>query len=254
VRLNGASGPYGKKHVRIDFKEFEYGYTYHRLVEDMPEDHERWTVGRIALWPNCLGPNQHFEWRVPIDDENTLFVMWHFTRVPKEREPYVQESIPTWEGPVTDPLTGRFITSHIANQDFVAWAGQGRTTDRTKEHLGISDRGIILMRKQYLDDLVRIERGEDPKGLVRDPARNVRIELPIVSRAMLLDGLTLDEMLADPSLDPRNGYMNQAGQPEPVRLAFLDAMGLDPSGNVIVERGVNSLVAASGTGSRMIWS
>jgi len=36
------------------------------------------------------------------------------------------------EGPVTDPLTGRFITSHIANQDFVAWAGQGRTTDRTK--------------------------------------------------------------------------------------------------------------------------
>ena len=254
VRLNGENGPYGKKHVRIDFKEFEFGYTYHRLVEGMPEDHERWTVGRIALWPNCLGPNQHFEWRVPIDDDNTLFVMWHFARVPKEREPYVQTSIPSWEGPVTDPLTGRFITSHIANQDFVAWAGQGRTTDRTKEHLGVSDRGVILMRKQYLDDLARIERGEDPKGLVRDPARNVRIELPIVSRVMLLDGLPLADMLADPSIDPRNGFINQAGQPESVRIAYLDAMGLDPSGN-IAEAGSDFLVTASTAGStRMVWS
>ena len=166
----------------------------------------------------------------------------------------MQTSIPSWEGPVTDPLTGRFITSHIANQDFVAWAGQGRTTDRTKEHLGVSDRGVILMRKQYLDDLARIERGEDPKGLVRDPARNVRIELPIVSRVMLLDGLPLADMLADPSIDPRNGFINQAGQPESVRIAYLDAMGLDPSGN-IAEAGSDFLVTASTAGStRMVWS
>src|SRR3984957_15689681 len=122
TRLNGEIGNYGKKHVKIDFKEFEYGFTYHRLVEGMPDAHERWTVGRVCLWPNCLGPNQHFEWRVPIDDENTLFVQWHFSRVPHEREPYVQASIPTWDGPVTDPFTGRFISSHIANQDFIAWA------------------------------------------------------------------------------------------------------------------------------------
>jgi len=253
VRLAGERGPYGKKHVRLDFKEFEYGFTYHRLVEGMPEDHERWTVGRIALWPNCLGPNQHFEWRVPIDDDNTLFVMWHFARVPNEREPYAQASIPCWEGPVFDPQTGRFITSHIANQDFVAWAGQGRTTDRTKEHLGVSDRGVILMRKQYLDDLARIERGEDPKGLIRDPARNVRVELPIVSRRLLLEGLPLAEMLADPSIDPRNGFINQAGQPESVRLAYLDAMGLDSEGQ-IVEQGSEALVAASGASTRMMWS
>ena len=152
-----------------------------------------------------------------------------------------------------DPQTGRFITSHIANQDFVAWAGQGRTTDRTKEHLGVSDRGVILMRKQYLDDLARIERGEDPKGLIRDPARNVRVELPIVSRRLLLEGLPLAEMLADPSIDPRNGFINQAGQPESVRLAYLDAMGLDSEGQ-IVEQGSEALVAASGASTRMMWS
>src|SRR5579884_2564586 len=254
VRLKGDLGPYGKRHVRIDFKEFEYGFTYHRLVEGMPEDHPRWTIGRIALWPNCLGPNQHFEWRVPIDDENTLFIMWHFTPVPKERRPYVQQSIPTWEGPVIDPQTGRFITSHIANQDFVAWVGQGVVADRTKEMLSPSDRGIIMMRKRFFEDLKRIERGEDPSGLVRDPARNVCIMLPILSREMLTEGLPLAEMLADPSIDPRNGFPNQAGQPESVRLAFLDAMGLDPNGE-IVERGTEFLVTAGAAPkNRMVWT
>jgi 5,5'-dehydrodivanillate O-demethylase len=255
VRLGGATGPYGKRHMKIDFKEFDYGFTYHRLMEDMPDDHERWTVGRIALWPNCLGPNQHFEWRVPIDDTHTLFVMWHFTRVPHEREPYVQDSIPAWEGPVVDPFTGRFYTSHIANQDFLAWAGQGAIADRTKEMLGTSDRGIILMRKQFLNDLAAIERGEDPKGVIRDAAINANITLPIVSRQMLTEGLPLAEMLADPSVDPRNGFTNQVGQPEAVRVAFLDAMGLDPDGS-IRDEGTNFLVNAS-TGAaktRMVWS
>jgi 5,5'-dehydrodivanillate O-demethylase len=253
VRLNGQSGPYGKKHVKIDFKEFPYGFTYHRLMEEMPEDHERWTVGRIALWPNCLGPNQHFEWRVPIDDENTLFVMWHFTRVPREREPYVQAAIPAWEGPVIDPRTGTFITTHIANQDFLAWAGQGRIADRTKESLGISDRGIIMMRKQFLADLAAVERGDDPKGIIRDASINHRIELPIVSRDLLVNGVTLGEMLEDPSIDPRNGFINQAGQPESVRLAFLDAMGLKADGS-IREDGSSFLVTASSQKTRMVWS
>jgi 5,5'-dehydrodivanillate O-demethylase len=255
VRLNGELGPYGKKHVKIDFKEFEYGFTYHRLVEGMPETHPRWTVGRIALWPNCLGPNQHFEWRVPIDDENTLFIMWHFTRVPNECEPYVQESIPSWEGPVIDPITGRFITSHIANQDFVAWAGQGKIADRTKEMLSPSDRGVIMMRKRFFDDLKRIERGEDPSGLIRDPAKNVNVTLPIVSREMLLEGYTIAEMLEDPSIDPRRGFANQAGQPEEVRVAFLEAMGLDPHGERRVDAGTNFLVTAGAAPkNRMVWS
>ena len=33
-----------------------------------------WTVGRVALWPNGFYLGNHFEWRVPIDDENTLSV------------------------------------------------------------------------------------------------------------------------------------------------------------------------------------
>jgi 5,5'-dehydrodivanillate O-demethylase oxygenase subunit len=253
-RLNGEVGNYGKKHVKIDFKEFDYGFTYHRLVEGMPDTHERWTVGRVCLWPNCLGPNQHFEWRVPMDDENTLSVHWHFTPVPRERHPYVQTSIPAWEGPLVDPLTGRWITSHITNQDFVAWVGQGTIADRTKETIGPSDRGITLMRKRLFDDLKRIERGEDPKAIVRDPKIAEYVELPIVSREFLTQSLTLAEMMEDPSIDPRQGYQAQAGQPEWVRQLFLDAMGLDPNGNV-AETGAGFLVTAGGAAKdRMVWS
>jgi 5,5'-dehydrodivanillate O-demethylase len=255
VRLGGRLGPYGKKHLRIDFKEFEYGFTYHRLVEEMPEDHERWLTGRIALWPNCLGPNQHFEWRVPIDDENMLLVAWHFSRVPHEREPYVQTRIPTWESPVVDPITGRFVDTHIGSQDFIAWVGQGEIADRTMEHLGLSDRGIILMRKRFFDDLKRIERGEDPSGLIRDPAKNTCIPLPIASRDFLMNGVPLAEMLEDPSLDPRGGFSSFAGQPPGVFQEYLEAMGLDPDGHPIAQ-GDMLLVqgAASGKKTRFIWS
>ena len=76
-----------------------------------------------------------------MDDENTLSVTWAFERVPKGREPYDQGPIPSWHGPIKDPVTGRWLTSHVMNQDFIAWAGQGVIADRTKEHVGLSDRG-----------------------------------------------------------------------------------------------------------------
>jgi 5,5'-dehydrodivanillate O-demethylase len=231
LRLEGKTGPLHRKHVRIDFKEYEFGFTYHRLVEGWAEDNPRWLAGRSVLWPNCLGPvrPQHLEYRVPIDDENTLMVLWHFSRVPREREPYVQTSIPSWVGPIADPLTGRWLTSHTMNQDIVAWVGQGTIADRTKEHLGASDRGVILMRKQFFEDLERIERGEDPMGIVRDPVRNAAgIPLPVDFPELIRDGLPLAEMMEQPWLDPRLGYTNQFGQPATVRRQFFDAMGMDP--------------------------
>jgi 5,5'-dehydrodivanillate O-demethylase oxygenase subunit len=122
VRLRDDSGPYSAKHLKLDFEEFEYGFTYKRIREGTTEADPLWTIGRVCLWPNALFTGGHFEWRVPIDDENTLSVTWCFSRVPKEREPYEQDRIPSWHGPVKDPATGRWISSHIMNQDFIAWA------------------------------------------------------------------------------------------------------------------------------------
>jgi 5,5'-dehydrodivanillate O-demethylase len=147
--------------------------------------------------------------------------------VPRECEPYVQKSIPGWRGPVKDD-SGRWISSHVMNQDFIAWIGQGTIADRTQEHLGTGDRGVILLRQRLFEDLAAMERGEDPKGLIRDPGRNVAVPLPIAERRFLTDSVPREELLRHPVLGKQyeGEYPFQAGQPEAVRRAYAEAMGI----------------------------
>src|SRR5438067_7583977 len=226
VRLAGSTGPYTPRHVKVDFSEFDYGFQYKRIRTDTSAEDRLWTIGRVCLWPNGLFTGNHVEFRVPVDDENTLSVMWHFSRVPKEREPYIQNSIPTWQGPIADPETGRWVTSHVMNQDFVTWVGQGRIADRSQEYLAPSDRGIVMLRRRFLQDLERLKEGKDPKGIVRDPAKNRAIELPVAERKNFIEGFPRADMMRDP-FNRRNlqGYIFQTGQPPEVREAFLAAMG-----------------------------
>jgi 5,5'-dehydrodivanillate O-demethylase len=85
-----------------------------------------------------------------------------------------------------------------------------------------------MMRKRFLDDIDAMRDGNDPKGLIRDPDHNRSVRLPTVSRDLLLNGLTMDQVLANPA---RSGtitpgsYVFQYGQPEHVRLAMQDALG-----------------------------
>ena len=67
------------------------GWSIAACARTSDETSQLWTVGRVCLWPNALFTGNHFEWRVPIDDTNTLSVGWFFTRVPKDREPYRAE-------------------------------------------------------------------------------------------------------------------------------------------------------------------
>jgi 5,5'-dehydrodivanillate O-demethylase len=226
VRLAGKTGPYTPQHVKVDFAEFEYGFQYKRIRTDTDANDRLWKIGRVCLWPNGLFTGNHVEFRVPVDDENTLSVMWHFSRVPKEQEPYVQNSIPTWQGPIADPATGRWITSHVMNQDFVTWVGQGRVADRSQEYLAPSDRGVVMLRRRFLQDLERLTEGKDPKGIIRDTAKNRAIELPVAERKNFIEGFPRADMMRDP-FNRRNlqGYIFQTGQPPEVREAFLAAMG-----------------------------
>jgi 5,5'-dehydrodivanillate O-demethylase oxygenase subunit len=230
MRMRNRSGPYSPKHLKLDFEEIDYGIVYKRVREGGDEKNPLWTIGRVCLWPNALFTGNHFEWRVPIDDTKTLSVGWFFNRVPKEREPYVQERIPYWTSPVIDPATGRNITSHIMNQDFVGWVGQGEIADRTKEHLGTSDRGVVMMRRRFLADLDRLAKGEEPKAIIRDAKQNQCIQLPIIERNVFVNGLTRAEMAKreeqrrNATAAYQDGFLFLAGQPDAVRIAFEDAM------------------------------
>ncbi len=228
TRLRGKEGPYAPTHLKLDFDEFEHGFQYKRVREGSDESSPLWKIGRVCLWPNALFTGEHFEWRVPIDDENTLSVVWAYSRVPKDREPYVQKRIPSWHGPIKDPKTGRWLSSHIMNQDFIAWAGQGTVADRTQEHLGAGDRGVTMIRRRFLADLEAIAKGEEPKAIVRDRETNVCIDLPIADRKLFEEGLTREEFIKFHRERFRTfgAYTYQVGQPESVKREFEEAMGV----------------------------
>jgi len=226
ARLRGEVGR-SARHLQLSFEEFDYGFVYRRIKEDTDEAHGNWTMGRVCLWPNGFFLGEHFEWRVPIDDTSTLSITWKFTRVPHEQEPYVQGRIPTWEGPLFDEQ-GAWITSHVMNQDFLAWAGQGAVTDRTREHLGPSDRGVVMIRRRFFEEMAAIAAGGEPKFSFRDPAANRAVPLPLMDRRDVVEGYTKAEILADPRLKLLfRTYIFQAGQPASVRDEFSVAMGLD---------------------------
>ena len=229
--LRGVEGPRPATHLKIGFDEYEYGFSYRRVLEGQSESDELWTVGRTCLWPNCLFTGGHFEWRVPVDDGNMLSVGWFFDRVPNEMEPFQQERIPYWSGPIKEPATNRWISTHIMNQDFIAWVGQGSIADRTQEHLGESDRGVIMMRRKLLEQAELVAAGGEPKAVIRDPELNRCIRLPIIDRARFVNGYSRAEQLYQearrtPGPLLPEGFVFQSGQPEEIRLAFRKAMGL----------------------------
>lgn len=225
ARLQSDDAQYVPTHLKTQYEEFEFGFVYKRLRAQESEQNPMWTTGRVTLWPNAFYLGHHFEWRVPVDDTNTLSVLWVFSRVPKEQEPYVQQHIPTWYGPTHDE-NGDWITSHVANQDFAARVGQGRITDRTRETLGASDRGVVQMRRRFFEELEAVAAGAQPKGLITDKEANQNVYLPSACRDELMNGLSRADMAAHPLLGPYlRDFIGQAGQPDSVREAYEAAIG-----------------------------
>jgi 5,5'-dehydrodivanillate O-demethylase len=226
MRMRGAMANDAPKHLKLKFEAFDHGFTYKRVREGQSLEDRYWTVGRVCLWPNGFFLGSHFEWRVPVDDENTLQVGWFFVRVPKGREPYVQDKVPCWISPIKDD-NGRWISSHVVNQDIVAWVGQGTIADRTKENLRSSDTGIQMMRQRFFREMEAVAAGKDPGGVIRNPNEAQCIPLPNMRRETNTQGITLAQFNDDPVL--RNllrEFRYHYGQPREVRQAFEQAMGI----------------------------
>jgi 5,5'-dehydrodivanillate O-demethylase len=138
----------------------------------------------------------------------------------------VQNSVPTWKSPIQG-ADGRWITSHVINQDIVAWVGQGAIADRTKENLRSSDVGISMMRQKFFEELEAIKAGRDPWGVIRNPNEAKAIRLPDMARELNTQGVPLAEFQNDPLLRQRlKEFRHHAGQPLEVRAAFCEAMGI----------------------------
>lgn len=184
------------RHAKIGFSVFEHGIIKRRILEGQTEQDEDWATGHPLVFPSTLkaGSARHpvFQIRVPIDDTRTMH-WWYTAHVAlRGDEPQAPDAIPYYEVPVPGlDAGGELQWSLIDNnsgQDIAMWFTQGAIADREEEHLGASDKGVILFRQLLQENLAKVERGEDPMNVFRDPARNVCLNLPVEQAKLRTSG------------------------------------------------------------------
>jgi 5,5'-dehydrodivanillate O-demethylase oxygenase subunit len=177
------------RHKKINFREFEYGIVKTRMLEGESEDNEDWQVGHPVLFPNILlsGSTSRptFQIRVPMDDTQTLH-LWYTChardhKAPQEVIPFYNVPVPTIDASGEPPWP---LLDNNSGEDMIAWITQGGVADRTQEALGLSDKGIILFRRQLKEQLEKVRAGEDPINVFRDPDKNRYIKLRLEDRKL----------------------------------------------------------------------
>jgi 5,5'-dehydrodivanillate O-demethylase oxygenase subunit len=163
------------RHLKIEFDVFEYGIIKRRLLEGEPEDSDEWRVGHPVIFPNTLyvaeASRPHYQIRVPVDDSHTLNFRYQGL-LPKDGHAASREIPAQRTAPFDEQGNLKCSAENVSEQDMIAWVGQGLIADRSLEHLMSSDQGVALYRKLLLENMERVERGEDPMGTVRDTAKN----------------------------------------------------------------------------------
>ena len=170
-----------RHHVKIDFKEIPTGIQKFRLLEgEKEEESEGWRTGHPMIFPNYVRVGQvgysEFQIRVPIDDTHTWHLAYQVNFPGNGVKAPRQDPVPAFEVPQ------REHPDFVLGQDMACWTAQGPISDRTAEHLGRSDRGLLLFRRMLLDQLKIVEAGGDPMNTFRDPATNQRLDLSLEDR------------------------------------------------------------------------
>lgn len=223
-RRVGDMGEFSPRTLKMAVEDTPFGLLSRRYREGTDETSPLWDVGRAIIWPNGWFFGHHLEWKVPIDDTHTLFVIWFALHVPTEYEPYEQTSIPTWHAPIKDER-GEWLDNSVSNQDIIAWISQGPIADRTKESLAASDVGVVALRRRLLEDMDAVERGEDPRCIIRNPEANRALHLPCIDLEDYKIGLPLEQMKEHFMISTLlKDFYVISGQPEEVKKAFEEAM------------------------------
>ena len=148
-------------------------------------------IGDLVLFP-CfpMMADDSLQIRVPVDDTHTLFI-WYNTfgaegraelRI-KEQPPQDPRRAPVYEVPMpkVDEAGGVpwEMMDNNGGQDLAMWHSQGDIADRTKEHLGYGDAGVVLYRKLLEGQIKVVEDGGEPVNTFRDPGANRSIDTTV---------------------------------------------------------------------------
>src|ERR1700722_6285472 len=196
---------------RLDVERTDYGYTYistRNLGADgsyvrvyhyvMPAQQMR---GGVTSWTGTGKadvPRLDGHMWVPIDDESTMAynMIWSYDEnVPITPDWYAKDDA-RWGRGADDLIPGTFkLKKNMSNdymidrqmqktknftgivglntQDYALQEGMGKIVDRSKKHLGTSDKAIIACRQLLLEATDAVAAGQPPRGV--DPSTYERV-------------------------------------------------------------------------------
>ena len=169
-----------KRHTKVGFDPMEWGILKRRVLEGNTEEMDDWKVGHPMVFPFSMrvggGGIEQMQMRVPIDDTHS-WVLFYTSHAPPGLTEFPDQIYPqSYELPWLDEK-GNHIVDYVEGQDIMAWVTQGDINDRTAEHIGKSDIGIIMLRRMFREQVALVEAGQDPTvGFTRE--KNDRIPLP----------------------------------------------------------------------------
>jgi len=185
--LHGYTFPaYGGRKLTYRWERTDYGANNIMLVEGIDDTHISCygfpVVNRFALPPVEPGGElvRSLIYRAPIDDFSTRLYFVRF--YPSATRSFRTLRRETQFG-VYQPLESDWWGIDVNDQDRMVVEQQGVIADRTREHLGASDGGIILVRQMMREALAAVAAGQDPPAIIRDPARQI-VRFPQQSEMM----------------------------------------------------------------------
>jgi phthalate 4,5-dioxygenase len=193
---------------RLDVERTGYGFRYAGIRTVGGEDYVRvyhYVMPATQIRGFVSGhqgqnhiPSIHGHFWVPIDDEHTNVYNFMYSFYPDKPLPIdyaIEREASSGRGP-GDLIPGSFgLKRNLSNdyqidrrvqktktftgitgintQDFAVQEGMGPIVDRSREHLGTTDRAIIVTRQLLLEAADAVENGEDLRA--RDPRTYARV-------------------------------------------------------------------------------
>jgi 5,5'-dehydrodivanillate O-demethylase oxygenase subunit len=168
----------GKRYAHINFFVLPTMNKTGNVEEGHPTEHQASSSGEVMRW------------RVPIDDSHTMHFTVEFGAIVNGKQ-VANIMKDDSETGLIESQYGVYRWDHAigwfarGDQDRVAQESQGPIYDRSGEHLAYTDRGVILLRRLYKESIEAVQKGLDPIGVIRDPAKNKMIRL--IPREDILD-------------------------------------------------------------------
>jgi 5,5'-dehydrodivanillate O-demethylase len=119
----------------------------------------------------------NMQFRMPIDDTHTQ--VFHVNFMPSTQTVTSPEADVPFEHSHLKDKDGRYDFQIVTAQDAMAWETQGALTDRSREHLGRSDRGVVILRRLLSEQIDIVSEGGEPMGVIRDAEKNRVLDLNV---------------------------------------------------------------------------